>query len=60
MFQKLIDYFKGSRLEMKQVTWPSRSDTTRYTILVVAVSIAIALFLGILDFAFTSLLEVLL
>lgn len=45
---------------MKQVTWPTREQTTRYTILVVAISIAIAAFLGLLDFAFTSILEVLL
>ncbi|MDP2677087.1 MAG: preprotein translocase subunit SecE [bacterium] len=60
IFQKLIDYVKGSRLEMKQVTWPTRAETTRYTILVIAISIAVALFLGVLDFAFTSILEILL
>ncbi|PIR70010.1 MAG: preprotein translocase subunit SecE [Candidatus Niyogibacteria bacterium CG10_big_fil_rev_8_21_14_0_10_46_36] len=58
--QKLVDYVKGSRLELKQVTWPTRAETTRYTILVIGISIAIALFLGVLDFAFTSILEVLL
>jgi len=60
MIQKLVDYVKGSRLELKQVTWPTRAETTRYTILVIGISIAIALFLGVLDFAFTSILEVLL
>jgi len=60
IFHKLIDYIKGSRLELKQVTWPTRAETTRFTILVIAISIAVAAFLGILDFIFTSLLEVIL
>ena len=60
LLNKLIDYMKRSRLEMKQVTWPTRAQTIRYTILVVLISVAIAAYLGILDFAFTSILKVIL
>ena len=41
--------------EMKKVTWPSREETTRLTMLVLAVSIAIGAMLGILDFLFATI-----
>ena len=40
--------------EMKKVTWPSREETTRLTILVLAVSIAIVAMLGVLDLLLTT------
>lgn len=40
--------------EMKKVTWPSREETTRLTILVLSVSIAIGAMLGVLDLLFTT------
>lgn len=57
LLHTLIDYLKGSRFEMRQVTWPTREQTIRYTVLVIALSVAVAAFLGLLDFIFTSLLE---
>lgn len=50
---KLINYIKASTSEMKKVTWPSKKETYRYTILVVIISLATAAFLGMLDFAFS-------
>lgn len=49
---KVIDYFKSARLELKKVIWPSRQETTRYSLLVIGVSLAVAIFFGILDFIF--------
>jgi preprotein translocase SecE subunit len=40
---------------MKKVTWPSRQETSRLTILVLSVSVAIGALLGVLDFAFTTI-----
>src|SRR3989344_4065712 len=39
MFTKLTTYFKETRLEMKKVNWPTRPETLRYTITVIAVSL---------------------
>ncbi len=39
---------------MKKVTWPTKKETTNYTILVIAISIGVALFLGLLDYIFTT------
>ncbi len=40
---------------MAKVKWPTRSDTLNYTIIVIGVSLAVAAFLGVLDFIFTYL-----
>lgn len=42
---------------MKKVNWPTRKETLRYTLIVIGVSIAVAAFLGALDFVFTALLN---
>lgn len=46
----LIDYLRSSRAELEKVSWPTRQDTIRYSLLVVGVSIATAAFFAALDF----------
>lgn len=50
---KLTTYVKESYEEMKKVTWPTKKETTNYTILVIIFSLAVALFLGLLDYVFS-------
>ncbi|MCK5061644.1 preprotein translocase subunit SecE [Candidatus Parcubacteria bacterium] len=50
---KLVNYIKGSIEEMKKVTWPTKKETKNYTLMVVGVSLAVAAFLGSLDFVFS-------
>lgn len=57
MLQKIITFLKEVRLEMRKVNWPTRQETLRYTLIVIAASFAVAAFLGALDFVFTFLLE---
>jgi len=54
---KIITYLKEVRLEMKKVNWPTRQETLRYTLIVIAISLAVAIFLGGIDFLFTALLN---
>ncbi|MES2023836.1 MAG: preprotein translocase subunit SecE [Patescibacteria group bacterium] len=54
---KITEYFKETKAELKHVIWPSRSQTIFYTIIVVAVSVLIAYFLGLFDFLFSRGLE---
>ncbi len=54
---KLAKYIKASFLEMKKVTWPTKKETVDYTVLVIGVSLAVAAFLGGLDFIFQKGLE---
>lgn len=51
---KLTNYLKESVAEMKKVTWPTKKETYNYTLLVIGISIAVALFLGLLDYIFTQ------
>lgn len=53
----IITYLKEVQLEMKKVNWPTRDQVVRYTLIVIAVALAVAAFLGALDFIFTALLE---
>ncbi len=48
----IINYIKETIVEMKKVTWPTKKEAQNYTILVIAISIAIAAFLGVLDYIF--------
>lgn len=51
------DYFKGSISEMKKVVWPSKRQTQIYTLIVIAMSIGVAVFFGVLDYIFNIALE---
>ena len=57
MFDKIIAFLKEVQLEIKKVNWPTRQQTTKYTLIVLGISVGVALFLGSLDFLFTTLLE---
>lgn len=49
-----IQYLKDTRGELNHVAWPTRVQTVVFTILVVLVSVLVSLYLGFLDFLFTS------
>jgi preprotein translocase subunit SecE len=57
MFKKIINYIKESYAELKKVVWPTKKETINHTLLVIGISLALAVFLGALDFLFTWLLE---
>jgi preprotein translocase subunit SecE len=57
MFKKLTNYIRESRVELKKVVWPSRKQTKNHTLLVIGISIAVALFLGAVDFILNQILE---
>lgn len=44
--------------ELKKTRWPSRSEATRLTLLVLAISGAIGIILGIIDMGFSRLFEI--
>lgn len=54
---RLFTFLKEVQLEMKRVNWPTRQQVVQNTALVLAISVAVAIFLGMLDFIFVSLLE---
>ncbi|MFA5773609.1 MAG: preprotein translocase subunit SecE [Candidatus Paceibacterota bacterium] len=58
--KKIIDYIKEVIVEAKHVTWPTRKQTIFFTVAVLAVSIIIAYYLGLLDLLFSNGLKFLL
>lgn len=47
------NYFTESFQELRKVTWPTRARAVRLTFLVIGFCLAIALLIGVLDFAFS-------
>jgi len=43
--------------ELKKVSWPTRNETVRLTTIVIAVSLIIGLYVGIIDILLTKGLE---
>lgn len=54
---KLINYLKETKIELKHVNWPSKKTTVNFTFLVIGISFGVALYLGLFDKIFTSLLD---
>jgi preprotein translocase subunit SecE len=48
----IIKYFKATRAELRKVTWPTREETRTLTGIIVAVTVAMGIFLGLLDYIF--------
>ena len=56
----IVRYFRETRGELRKVTWPTREEAWRLTLVVIAVSAAMAVFLGvILDAAFSNAIQLL-
>jgi preprotein translocase subunit SecE len=54
---RITHYLKEVRIELKKVNWPTRSQTTKYTIAVIGMSFAMAIFFGGLDYVFSLVLN---
>ncbi|MFA6315371.1 MAG: preprotein translocase subunit SecE [Candidatus Paceibacterota bacterium] len=56
---RLSNYIKETQAEMTHVNWPSKAETIRFTVLVIVVSVAVSILLGVSDFVFGKLLTLL-
>lgn len=54
---KVLQFLFEVRGELRKVVWPSRAETVRYTILVIAFSFLVAVILGAADYGLTQALE---
>lgn len=55
--KKGIEFVKETRHELRRVTWPTKKEAARHTILVIGLTLAVSAFLGGLDFLFGWLLD---
>lgn len=53
----IVRYVRETRGEMRKVTWPTRDEATRLTLIVLAVTAAFAVFLGLVDLGWSTILE---
>ena len=49
MFKRMKDYFKGVRLVMKKVVWPTKKELGSYTAVVLAICVSFALAFWAID-----------
>jgi preprotein translocase subunit SecE len=54
---RLRRYLSESWAELKKVAWPSRETVIRLTLLVIAVSLAVGIYIFVLDSIFNTLIE---
>ena len=58
---KIKEYLFGAYNEARKVTWPTRKQTTTYSLVVLALTLGLTIFFGVLDFAisqgFTKLIK---
>ncbi len=60
MFKKIRDFLKSVRSEMRKVTWPSRPEVIRSTLIVLITVIVFAIFIGGIDLLFLQILNMVL
>ena len=53
----LVRYFRQTRGEIRKVTWPTPAESRRLTAIVLGVTAVMSLFLGILDFIFSNMIQ---
>lgn len=54
---RLFNYIRATRGELKHVSWPTQKQTIIYTVLVISISVVTAIYLGLLDNGLTRGLE---
>ncbi len=57
MQNRLIQFLSEAKAELLKVNWPNKKQVINYTALVIGVSVAVALFLGSLDYLFNYILK---
>lgn len=55
---KIIQYLKETKAELKEVVFPTNAQTITFTILVIVISVAVAAGLGGIDASLSKVLKV--
>lgn len=54
---RLTKYLRAVAAEMKHVSWPTTHQAIIYTALVIGITVAVAIIVGVFDYLFNYLLE---
>ncbi len=52
----IVKYLQEVRVELAKVSWPTREESLHLTMIIILASLAVGLYIGGLDYLFTSLL----
>lgn len=55
--KKIYNFIVDAKAELLKVNWPTKKQTIDYTLIIIGVSLAVALFLGGLDYIFGMILK---
>ena len=55
LMEKVLDYIRESRAELKKVTWPTKQQLWYSTIIVIVVSAIASAYLGLVDLNLTGI-----
>ena len=58
VMNKVSSFLKEVQAELKKVVWPTRQQALRLTGIVVGVSLVVGMYIGVLDYALTKIVEV--
>jgi preprotein translocase subunit SecE len=50
-----VRFIREVLAELKKVTWPTRAETIKLTVIVIAISVIVGLFIGGLDMLFVNI-----
>ncbi|MEI8123847.1 MAG: preprotein translocase subunit SecE [bacterium] len=54
---RLSNYISDTKGELKHVSWPTKKQTTMFTLLVIFISIVVSVYLGFFDYIFSVILR---
>lgn len=57
--RRVREYFASVRAEVARVSWPSRREILTFTVLVILVTVALGVYLGVVDLVLQYLLRLL-
>jgi preprotein translocase subunit SecE len=59
VLDRIRRFFNEAWSELKKVSWPTREQTRNLTVLVFAISLAVGLYITVLDFIFSQAVKIL-
>ena len=60
IIEKIVQFFREVRIEIKKISWPQRNETIASTSIVIIIVLVIGLFLGIVDVGLARIIKIIL
>jgi len=54
---RIVKYFKGVSAEVRKVTWPSRAEVVRLSVIIMVVLVVMSTFMALVDYGFSVLMR---